>query len=142
MGDAAHVNNPIGGMGMNGGIQDAFMRAHGIDYFENSRRATYAHRAYSIENPNRSRSGRVIRPGRVVAPTNVNRGRSRRIERAAAAHRVAHERVDMDGESINAATVLWAAGVAAMPCIRWRDRIVNICASTRKCARLRCGIHT
>src|SRR4029079_13061116 len=23
-GDAAHVNNPLGGMGMNGGIQDAF----------------------------------------------------------------------------------------------------------------------
>jgi len=29
--------------------------------------------------------------------------------------RVAHERVDMNGESINAATVLWAAGVAASP---------------------------
>ena len=24
MGDAAHINNPLGGMGMNGGIQDAF----------------------------------------------------------------------------------------------------------------------
>jgi len=23
-GDAAHINNPIGGMGMNGGVQDAF----------------------------------------------------------------------------------------------------------------------
>jgi 3-(3-hydroxy-phenyl)propionate hydroxylase len=23
-GDAAHINNPLGGMGMNGGIQDAF----------------------------------------------------------------------------------------------------------------------
>jgi len=31
------------------GIQDAFARA--IDYFENSRRATYAHRAYAIANP-------------------------------------------------------------------------------------------
>jgi len=33
------------------GIQDAYMRARGIDYFENSRRATYAHRAYAAANP-------------------------------------------------------------------------------------------
>jgi hypothetical protein len=33
------------------GIQDAFMRGHGIDYFENSRRATYAQRSYAIANP-------------------------------------------------------------------------------------------
>lgn len=33
------------------GIQDAFMRAKGIDYFENSRRATYAQQRYAIENP-------------------------------------------------------------------------------------------
>jgi len=33
------------------GIQDATMRQHGIDYFENSRRATYAQRAYAIANP-------------------------------------------------------------------------------------------
>ncbi|MDE1926947.1 MAG: hypothetical protein KGI36_07150 [Burkholderiales bacterium] len=33
------------------GLQDATMRAHGIDYFENSRRATYAQRAYAIANP-------------------------------------------------------------------------------------------
>jgi hypothetical protein len=32
-------------------IQDAFMRGRGIDYFENSRRATYAHRAYAAANP-------------------------------------------------------------------------------------------
>jgi hypothetical protein len=30
---------------------DAFMRTKGIDYFENSRRATYAARAYCIANP-------------------------------------------------------------------------------------------
>jgi hypothetical protein len=35
------------------GIQDEFMRAKGIDYFENSRRATYAHRQYAIRNPRR-----------------------------------------------------------------------------------------
>ena len=33
------------------GIQDAFMREKGIDYFENSRRATLANRQYCIENP-------------------------------------------------------------------------------------------
>ena len=33
------------------GIQDAYMREKGIDYFENSRRATYANRAYCIANP-------------------------------------------------------------------------------------------
>jgi hypothetical protein len=33
------------------GIRDAYMRARGIDYFENSRRATLAHRAYAVANP-------------------------------------------------------------------------------------------
>jgi len=33
------------------GIQDAFMRDRGIDYFENSRRATYVHREYARRNP-------------------------------------------------------------------------------------------
>ena len=37
------------------GIQDDFMRGHGIDYFENSRRATVAQRAYAIANPRRYR---------------------------------------------------------------------------------------
>ncbi len=34
-------------------LQDAYMRGKGIDYFENSRRATLAARAYSIANPRR-----------------------------------------------------------------------------------------
>jgi hypothetical protein len=34
------------------GIQDSVMRVHGIDYFENSRRATVDQRAYAIDNPN------------------------------------------------------------------------------------------
>ena len=34
------------------GIQDAYMREHGIDYFENSRRATLAQHAYAVANPN------------------------------------------------------------------------------------------
>jgi hypothetical protein len=33
------------------GIQDAFMHEHGIDYFENSRRASYVHQQYAIRNP-------------------------------------------------------------------------------------------
>ncbi len=35
------------------GIQDAWMREHDFDYFENSRRATLAQRAYAIANPMR-----------------------------------------------------------------------------------------
>src|SRR5262249_42898686 len=33
------------------GIRDRCMREKGIDYFENSRRATYAHRSYAAANP-------------------------------------------------------------------------------------------
>ena len=33
------------------GIQDAFMRVKGIDYFENSRRATYVQQQYAMDNP-------------------------------------------------------------------------------------------
>jgi hypothetical protein len=33
------------------GLQDEAMRRHGIDYFENSRRAVYAQRAYAVANP-------------------------------------------------------------------------------------------
>ena len=33
------------------GIQDAYMRKAGLDYFENSRRATYVQRAYAKRNP-------------------------------------------------------------------------------------------
>jgi hypothetical protein len=33
------------------GIQDRYTREKGIDYFENSRRATYSQRAYAIANP-------------------------------------------------------------------------------------------
>jgi hypothetical protein len=35
------------------GIQDAFMRDKGIDYFENSRRATFVQQRYAIDNPRR-----------------------------------------------------------------------------------------
>jgi hypothetical protein len=35
------------------GIQDEFMKSKAIDYFENSRRATYAQQQYAIRNPKR-----------------------------------------------------------------------------------------
>lgn len=34
------------------GIQDGYMRGRGINYFENSRRATLSQRAYAVANPN------------------------------------------------------------------------------------------
>src|SRR2546430_584630 len=37
------------------GIRDEFMRAHNIDYFENSRRATLAQHAYAVDNPSKWR---------------------------------------------------------------------------------------
>ena len=37
------------------GIRDESMRAHGIDYFENSRRATLAQHAYAVDNPSKWR---------------------------------------------------------------------------------------
>lgn len=37
------------------GIQDAFMRERGLDYFENSRRAVLAQREYAVRNPGRWR---------------------------------------------------------------------------------------
>ena len=43
------VTNPPYGSG----LADDFMRSHQIDYFENGRRATLAHRAYAIENPSK-----------------------------------------------------------------------------------------
>jgi hypothetical protein len=33
------------------GIQDDYMRRHGIDYFENSRRAVLSQQAYALDNP-------------------------------------------------------------------------------------------
>jgi hypothetical protein len=35
------------------GLTDDFLRKHQIDYFDNARRATLAHRAYAIENPSK-----------------------------------------------------------------------------------------
>jgi hypothetical protein len=56
--DQAHVNfSPLFGHQYSHmfvdfrGIQDAYMREKGIDYFENSRRATLSQRAYARDNP-------------------------------------------------------------------------------------------
>ena len=41
IGDAAHINNPLGGMGMNGGIHDAFNLAEKItDFWHNRKNAS------------------------------------------------------------------------------------------------------
>ena len=41
IGDAAHINNPLGGMGMNGGIHDAFNLAEKItDFWHNRENAS------------------------------------------------------------------------------------------------------
>ena len=37
------------------GVQDTYMRSKGIDYFENSRRATHSQRAYAAANPGKYR---------------------------------------------------------------------------------------
>lgn len=37
------------------GIFDEYMRQKGVDYFENSRRATYSHRHYAFDNPDEYR---------------------------------------------------------------------------------------
>lgn len=37
------------------GIQDDYMRAHGLNYFDNSRRATYVQQQYAIANPRKFR---------------------------------------------------------------------------------------
>ena len=55
------------------GIRDAPMRAAGFDYFENSRRETYANRAWCIVNP---LVGRIFK-GR-VGPQRLRRSRRRR----------------------------------------------------------------
>ena len=44
------------------GIQDAFMRRQALDYFENSRRATYVNQQYGIRNP---KGFRVLRSARL-----------------------------------------------------------------------------
>ena len=45
------------------GIADAYMRARGIDYLENSRRATLVHREYARPQPARLRRLRAETPG-------------------------------------------------------------------------------
>jgi hypothetical protein len=42
------------------GIRDDYMRGKGIDYFENSRRATLAQRAYAVANPGGGRIRRDV----------------------------------------------------------------------------------
>jgi hypothetical protein len=83
------------------GIQDDYMRAKGIDYFENSRRATYAQRAYAIANPSGFRGydasvwGLTACDGPIAA-TRVIDGRERTFH-TYEARGASHERVTDDG---------------------------------------------
>jgi hypothetical protein len=71
------------------GIQDAFMRRQAIDYFENSRRATYVNQQYAIRNPKRFRDyGQRLghhgeqRPGSDDAPSEGRHAPLPRVRRA------------------------------------------------------------
>jgi hypothetical protein len=57
------------------GLQDAALRPRGIDYFENSRRATLANRAYCLANPGifRDYSGEIWGLSACDGPANVKR---------------------------------------------------------------------
>ena len=89
------------------GIRDATMRERGIDYFENTRRAVYAQRAYAIANPKgwlrirRQRLGlhRLRRPrqaarARPRATASATTSTTRRAAPAARHHRRRHDRAD------------------------------------------------
>ena len=73
------------------GIQDAYMRDKGIDYFENSRRATYVQQQYAIHNPSSLRatvriaggSRRAMGPGRPRCKSTASSGISSTTWRAA-----------------------------------------------------------
>ena len=95
------------------GIQDAYMRRRGIDYFENSRRAVYAQRAYAIANPLGCKA--TARRSGASPPATARRHRDRRhagqarrsapTRRAASADAAAHD----DG------TLAPTAAVASIP---------------------------
>ena len=61
-GDSAHVNNPIGGMGLNGGIQDAVNLADKLARVARRRRARHAARSL---RPAAAHRRRRIRPGAI-----------------------------------------------------------------------------
>ena len=85
------------------GIRDEFMRGKGIDYFENSRRATLSQQAYGADNPNgwRGYSGRMWGWTASDGPTNAASGRlvngKRRQFMGYSARGVSSERVVDDG---------------------------------------------
>jgi len=78
------------------GIRDEYMRKRGIDYFENSRRATISQRAYAIDNPAQWRDygqtiwGLSACDGPIDATLEVD-GRRRKFMTYAARGAAAHE---------------------------------------------------
>ena len=70
-GDAAHVNNPIGGMGLNGGIQDAVNLSDKLARVAPRRRARTAPRSLRSATPHR---GGRVRPGAIDRQQEAARG--------------------------------------------------------------------
>lgn len=95
------------------GIRDAAMRERGLDYFENSRRATLAQRAYALANPGGFRGYGARLWGLTACDGPVDRevtldGRVRRF-RTYAARGASHTGIEDDG------TVAPTAAIASLP---------------------------
>lgn len=116
------------------GIQDEYMRDRGIDYFENTRRATLAQRAYAMDNPDGWRGygpdvwglSACAGPGGFTLTVD---GRERRFF-AYSARGAASERIHDDGTIAPAAaagSIPFAAEIA-IPALktmreRWNDHL-------------------
>lgn len=94
------------------GIRDAFMREKGIDYFENSRRATIAQRNYAIDNPSEFRGygenmwGLTACDGPLDATLTID-GRQREFK-------TYHARGAADGEIRDDGTIAPTAAIASI----------------------------
>ena len=98
------------------GLQDAYMRTRGIDYFENNRRAVYAQQAYAIANPHGWKDYGIDVWGVTASdgPANVTcdyGGKSRTFRAYSARGAVGHDDYD-DGTLAPTALV---ASIAAAP---------------------------
>jgi hypothetical protein len=111
------------------GIRDAAMREHDLDYFENSRRATRAQRAYAIDNPQKWRGygdnvwGLSACDGPLDGTLTID-GRSRTF-RTYSARGVAPDEMFDDGTLTPAAAAgsLPFAPEIALPALREMDRL-------------------
>ena len=100
-GDAAHVNNPLGGMGMNGGIQDAFNLADKFKADLGGRRRPPARPLRPAAAHRRGRGGAAADPSQ---PADHQRARSGDAEEIARRHAEGRGGQDF-GARIHAAVV-------------------------------------